>query len=670
MLLVQGFSWHTIGAAGTGGGNVSKAPLAGQRSILAATPRGLGSIGPRPGKRVALTFDDGPGPWTLRIAEVLHRNRVPATFFLIGSEAARYPDIVRRLYADGFGLGNHTFTHVDLANVPAWEARLQVSATDNIIAGIVGVRPRLLRPPYSSMAGAVTPHELSTYSMLAHRGYVIALSDLNSEDWTRPGVDTIVRNATPRGNQGGVIMMHDGGGNRSETLAAVKRLIPLLRDRGFTFTRLDQLAGLPRSSLELPATSSQQLRGQMLLTTLAAARLTTKILTIIVLIVGALTAFRMLAVLGLACYHGRRRRRTFDPEFTPPVSVIVPAFNEELNIASAVRSLAQSDYPTLEVIVIDDGSTDRTAAEVAGLALDRVRLIRQANRGKAAALNLGVSKARYDVIAMVDADTAFEPDAMRHLVQSFRDPRVGAVSGNTKVANRSGLLGRWQHIEYVMGFNLDRRMYELLDCTPTVPGAIGAYRREALEAVGGISGATLAEDTDVTMALGCAGWRVAYAPDAIAWTEAPSTLRGLWRQRFRWAYGTLQCVWKHKKAIWAPRRSAVGRRAIPYMAVFQLALPMAAPLVDLFAVFGLLFLDPVPVALYWLAFNALQMILALVAFRLDRESPRVLWALPLQQLVYRQLMYLVVLESAVTALKGLRVGWTRAPRTGEVAVDV
>jgi cellulose synthase/poly-beta-1,6-N-acetylglucosamine synthase-like glycosyltransferase len=255
-------------------------------------------------------------------------------------------------------------------------------------------------------------------------------------------------------------------------------------------------------------------------------------------------------------------------------------------------------------------------------------------------------------------------------VQPFAEQDVGAVSGNTKVGNRSGLLGRWQHIEYVMGFNLDRRMYETLNCTPTVPGAIGAFRRAALVDVGGVSGATLAEDTDLTLAVGREGWRVVYAEDARAWTEVPSTLRGLWRQRSRWAYGTLQSLWKHRDALWRRDEGRAARRALPYMLLFQVLLPLVAPLIDLFAIYSILFLDPMPILAYWLAFSACQLVLAWVAFGWDGESRRVLAWMPLQQLVYRQLMYLVVIDSVVVALMGTRLRWHRLTRTGEIDVEV
>jgi len=171
---------------------------------------------------------------------------------------------------------------------------------------------------------------------------------------------------------------------------------------------------------------------------------------------------------------------------------------------------------------------------------------------------------------MVDGDTVFETSTVRLLVQDMVDPAVGAVAGNAKVANRTSLVARWQHIEYVMGFNLDRRLYDVLQCMPTVPGAIGAFRREVLVDVGGVSGATLAEDTDLTLAVGRAGWRVVYEENARAWTEAPATLRGLWRQRYRWCYETLQSVWKHRAAFWRHGEHAIGRRGLPYPVLFQI----------------------------------------------------------------------------------------------------
>jgi cellulose synthase/poly-beta-1,6-N-acetylglucosamine synthase-like glycosyltransferase/peptidoglycan/xylan/chitin deacetylase (PgdA/CDA1 family) len=671
LLLVDGLTTKTLGSAGTDSASPD-APLASSAPILVSDGHGgLVSRQPPPGNRIALTFDDGPSRrWTPQILAILEREHVTATFFEIGANAVRYPGLTRRIVRNGFELGNHTFTHPDLAAIPSWERELQVDMTESAFSGIVGVRTRLLRPPYSSTPDAITPKQIAAWGKIAARGYTIAVSNYDTRDWDQPGVGSIVASATPAREQGGIVMMHDGGGRRAETVAALPRIIATLRQRGFRFVTVSDLAGVPRSQVIVPATASQHMRGQLFVAMLGVSRSVTSVLRTIVVAVAILVALRMLFVLALASVQVRRSRaRERSSAFAPPVSIVVPAYNEAVGIERCVRSLAGSRYPSpFEVIVIDDGSSDRTGEVVEALALDGVRVIRQENAGKSVALNVGLISAAHDIVVTVDGDTVFEPDSLLRLVAPFVDPDVGAVSGNTKVGNRDGLLGRWQHIEYVMAYNLDRRMYEILDCMPTVPGAIGAFRRTALLDVGGVSGATLAEDTDVTLAIGRGQWRVVYAEDARAWTEAPSTLRGLWRQRCRWSYGTLQSLWKHRAAFWRPGEGSIGRRALPYMLLFQVLLPLAAPLIDLFAIYSILFLDPLPILAFWLAFNACQFALAWFAFGWDGESRRPLWSLPLQQLVYRQLMYLVVIDSVMVALMGTHLSWHRHVRTGEVRV--
>jgi cellulose synthase/poly-beta-1,6-N-acetylglucosamine synthase-like glycosyltransferase len=396
----------------------------------------------------------------------------------------------------------------------------------------------------------------------------------------------------------------------------------------------------------------------------------TGVFSAILLAVGALVLGRALLLFVLGAHHARVTRCRVAADHAPSVVAIVPAFNEEVGIERSVRSIATSDYPDLEIVVVDDGSTDRTAELVESIGFDNVRLVRQDNAGKAGALNTGIELSDSEIVVMVDGDTLFEASTTRRLVAPFADADVAAVSGNTKVGNRRGLLGRWQHIEYVIGFNLDRRMYDVLQATPTVPGAVGAFRRAVLSEVGGVPGDTLAEDTDLTLAIGRTGRRVVYAETARAWTEAPSNLAALWRQRYRWSFGTMQAVFKHRRAVISrdPRERRIGRRAIPYMLLFQIALPLAAPLIDLFSLYAVLFTGALRALVIWGAFNLLQLALAVYAFRLDREPMRPLWALPLQQFVYRQLMYLVIIESSVSAIQGVRSGWRQLPRTGEVVV--
>ncbi|MCP2328422.1 cellulose synthase/poly-beta-1,6-N-acetylglucosamine synthase-like glycosyltransferase/peptidoglycan/xylan/chitin deacetylase (PgdA/CDA1 family) [Hamadaea flava] len=622
-----------------------------------------------PAKTIALTFDDGPDPeWTPKVLDVLAKYQAHGTFFPIGSHVNEYPDLVRRMTAEGHEVGSHTFTHVEIARVAGWRRDLELGMTRNAIAGATGREVTLFRPPFSSTADALHAYEVAALPSDA----LTVLNDLDTEDWQRPGVDAIVRAAQPKGTAGAIVLMHDSGGDRSQTVQALAKLIPALQAKGYKFVTVSEALGLPAAA---PAPRAVQVRGDVLRTVQVAAGFATDAMGVLMAVALVLAVVRLLVQILASRRHvkvARRRWRERPFEVLDPVSIIVPAYNEAANIAATVRSLVASDYPYLEVIVVDDGSTDHTADIVEGLRLRGVRVLRQANAGKPAALTTGIRAARADLLILVDGDTVFQRDTVYNLVQDFVDAQVGAIAGNTKVANRKGLLGRWQHLEYVIGFNLDRRLFDLAGCMPTIPGAIGAFRREVLQDVatsaGIVSPDTLAEDTDLTMAVLRAGWKVVYAEHAIAWTEAPSSLRQLWRQRYRWCYGTMQAMWKHRHAVVEGGGGGrLGRRGLPYLLVFQVALPLAAPAVDVFAVYGFIFLPWVQMLAAWCGLLAIQIFTAWYALRLDRERYGPLWSIAFQQIVYRQLMYLVVVQSTVTALLGNRLRWQRMQRTGEAA---
>jgi len=421
------------------------------------------------------------------------------------------------------------------------------------------------------------------------------------------------------------------------------------------------------------ATGATLYEGKALVMAVAVAELAVPALSVGLIVVGVavMGRFGMMLILARRHYRQRNKRRfSWGEPVTRPVSVIVPAYNEKECIANTLKSLAQSTHP-IEVIVVDDGSSDgtseiaRSAAESLGMM--NVRVIRQENAGKPAALNNGVRSASYDIVVMMDGDTVFEADTVRQLVQPFADPEVGAVAGNAKVGNRDTVIGAWQHIEYVMGFNLDRRMYDLLRCMPTIPGAIGAFRREAVLQVGGMSEDTLAEDTDITIAMHREGWRVVYQEHARAWTEAPGSLKQLWSQRYRWSYGTMQALWKHRKSLTDKGPSGrFGRVGMPLVVIFQIVTPVFAPLIDVFTAYSMIFIDFRAALLAWFAVLAIQLVCAAYAFRLDSEKYRYLLMMPLQQLAYRQMMYLVLIHSSITALTGGRLRWQKLKRTGEV----
>jgi cellulose synthase/poly-beta-1,6-N-acetylglucosamine synthase-like glycosyltransferase/peptidoglycan/xylan/chitin deacetylase (PgdA/CDA1 family) len=628
-----------------------------------------------PERTIALTFDDGPDPaWTPRVLEVLRRHHVPATFFVIGSQVSRHPDLVRAMARDGHDIGVHTFTHPDLTAVAAWRRRLELTQTRAAIAYTAGVTTPLARFPYASGVDALDDRHWSVVQEAGRMGMVSVFEDTDSRDWARPGPDAILRSATPQDGRGAIVLMHDAGGDRAQTVAALDRFIPQMQEQGYRFTTVADALGPAGRSLALsPATTAERIRGGILVWAVKASDGGIRLLWMVLLLVGALTLARTLVLFGFAVRHARRRRAhtwSWGPPVVEPVTVLVPAFNERSTIAATVRSLALGRHPGIDVLVVDDESDDGTADEVERLGLPNVRVVRVPGGGKAAALNAGVALARHDLIVMVDADTVVEPDAIHRLVQPFADPRIGAVSGSVKVGNRRRLIGRWQHIEYVIGFNLDRRLYDTLHCMPTIPGALGAFRRVAVQQAGGLSRATLAEDTDLTMAIHRAGWQVIYEETAIARTEAPSTLRQLWRQRYRWSYGTMQAMWRHRRALIERGPSGrFGRRGLPFIALFSVALPLFAPIVDILAVYGLFFLDRTEGLVAWLVILAIQTVTAILAFRLDREPLRPIWALPLQQLVYRQVMYLVLVHSVATALSGGVLKWQKLRRTGEVAAQ-
>ncbi|MFC4497166.1 bifunctional polysaccharide deacetylase/glycosyltransferase family 2 protein [Streptomyces ovatisporus] len=600
-----------------------------------------------PPRTAALTFNGGPDPvWTPRVLDLLRKHRAQATFFIYGSQATRHPELVRRIRAEGHEIGSYTYTGGDLGSASPVRSSVELSLTQTALAGSAGVNTGLLRLPHTTAADTLCGESWDAAVRSAEQGYLIVAADRKS----RKPSQGVVRQYSNS----------DLGYHEAEQL---------LRNRNVErFTTVTD--GLGRPSPTTTVSAAERLRGEGLIWARMLGAFFTSAMAWALVAAGGLSLLRLILLLMFARMHLRRLQR-FRPgspwlrEVNEPVTVLVPAHNEEAGIESTVRSLLASTHPYIQVIVIDDGSTDATAEIAERIRDPRVLVVRQGNTGKPGALNTGLAHARTNIVVMVDADTVFEPEALHQLVQPLAHPAIGAVSGNTKVGNRQKLLGKWQHLEYVFGFNLDRRMFEVLECMPTVPGAIGAFRRDALLGIGGVSDDTLAEDTDLTMALWRAGWRVVYEETAIAWTEVPESLSQLWRQRYRWCYGTLQSMWKHRRAaLEVGPAGRFGRRGLSYLTLFQIALPFAAPVVDVFFLYGLFFRHPLEALGVWLGFLLMQMVTAAYALRLDREPMRELWALPLQLFVYRQLLYFVIIQSVVTALLGNRLKWQRMRRSG------
>ncbi|WP_419994838.1 LCP family protein [Streptomyces boninensis] len=599
---------------------------------------------------MALSVDGGPDPtWTPRILDLLKQHNAHATFFVHGAQAAQHPYLLRKIRAAGHEIGSLTYTGAPLGTTSALRSSMELGLAQKALAGATGYHTGLLRLPQSSAIDTLCGAEGKAAMRLTEDGYTVVASD----KWYRDDETGVVRQF-------------------SQTENGFAQAEKLLKARGVDhFETVTKATG--RKSTDERASSVEIWQGMALIAVRNVSHAFTDAMGWLL----GLTIGLALLRLGLLWFWARthvRRLGRFRPgspwlrEVNEPVTVLVPAHNEEAGIQSTLRSLLAATHQQLQIIVIDDGSEDRTSELAAELGDPRVLVVKQPNSGKAAALNTGLSYAESEIVVMVDGDTVLEPEAIERLIQPLAHPAIGAVSGNTKVGNRKRLLGRWQHLEYVCGFNLDRRMFDVLECITTVPGAIGAFRRDALIGVGGVSDDTLAEDTDLTMALWRGGWRVVYEETAVAWTEVPTTLRQLWRQRYRWCYGTLQAMAKHRHAI--REVGAAGRfarRGLTYISVFQVALPLFTPLLDVFALYGLLFGNPLKAASVWLLFMGAQIAIAGYALKLDGERLRTLWSLPLQLFTYRLLMYLVVIQSMVTVLSGITLNWGRMKRSGSAA---
>ncbi|MDX6496942.1 MAG: peptidoglycan-N-acetylglucosamine deacetylase [Blastocatellia bacterium] len=653
--------------------------------------------GDHPGQ-IALTFDDGPDPeWTPAILDILKQESVPATFFVIGKNGQAYPDLLRRIVNEGHEVGNHTFTHPNLGEIPGRITDLELNATQRLIESVTGRSTVLFRPPYFGDAEADKPEEVEPAIRAEKLGYIIVGLRIDPGDW-KPGVtpDEIVQKTVDRAmdtnpeTRGQVVLLHDSGGDRAATIEALPRLIHELRARGFKFVPVSTLGGWSRDQVMplLPPSQSVYTRTDALAFLFLS---TGGWLLQWAFIIGIVLGLVRLGVIGALAFaqwaRSRRRERHHSGEqYEPFVSIIVPAYNEERVIEATLRSLLNSDYDNFEIIVVDDGSQDRTSEVVREHFGEQplVKLFTEPNAGKASALNLGLRHAKGDVIVALDADTQFPGNTIRMLARRFVDPEIGAVAGNAKVGNRINIVTRWQALEYITSQNMDRRAFASLNCITVVPGSVGAWRRDLIETCGGFSADTLAEDQDLTLRIRKLGYKIGYEESAIGWTEAPHSLKMLARQRFRWAYGTLQCLWKHRDVLFRPRYGALGFVALPNVWIFQILFPLISPVMDLILVYTLLsslldrlqqpvgysFTNLRQVLFYYALFLAVDWSAACFAFVLERkERWSLLWWLFLQRFCYRQVMYYVMVKSVTTAVRGAMVGWGKLERKATVEVQ-
>lgn len=623
---------------------------------------------------VAITFDDGPHPvWTPLVLDELDRLGVKASFFVVGEKVADHPHLARAIVDRGHDIGNHTHSHPQMGRLGRRAIRNQLKIASLMIIETTGVESRMYRPPYSGAIEQLEPDEYVAADITARDGWIVVGTDLAPPDFD-PSVPTeeLVAEATPAGGQGAIITLHDGGSDdRSRTLAAIEPLVRTLRASGYDIRPVSEVIESATGIGPIRrADGTDALRAAAFRWTISTAGAAERVAVVGAIAFVSLFVLRILGLSGVALWQRvRAEPAPAEEPYVVPVSVIVPAYNEEVGIEAAVRSIDATEWPELEILVVDDGSSDDTAAVVEALDLERVRLVRKPNGGKPSALNIGIREARHDVLVMIDGDTVLEPSTIPELVQPLRDPEVGAVAGNPKIGNETNLITRLQVSEYLISSSLERRVLAPAGLITTIPGAVGAWRRAAVVGSGLVSNTTLAEDTDLTVAVARGGWRVAYRPDARAWTEAPSTIGMLYRQRTRWTFGTLQVLWKHRRAIFdRGQGSQLGRFALPYMFLTGYVLAALAPLMDLVIIINALLGRWQMAAAAWIAVALLGAVAGFVAARLDGDPMRQALFVPVQQILFRPLLHAVALVTLRRALTGQRQKWGVQRRVGALRI--
>lgn len=612
-----------------------------------------------PSRTVVLTFDDGPSAYTPEILDILKQKNTKATFFIVGSQAVEYP-ILKQIYEQGHEIGNHTLWHTDVANQPSWRMKFELNMTRIIIMSQTNHSTRLFRPPFVG-SDALDQSATDVINRAADLGYVTVGETTDSEDWRRPGVQHIVSNATA--SSGGVILMHDGGGDRKQTVEALPEIIDYYQQQGFRFATVSEALGISRQEIMPVLSLPDRAIAKVATVVFTVVVLASTVLRwfILVLIIASFTRFILVTAAALV-----QSRRTFNGFGTKslPCSILIPAYNESAVIESCLKSVLATNYPQFEVIVIDDGSKDNTSELARRFTDPRLRVLQKPNGGKASALNYGIQQSKNPFLIAIDADTIFRPHTVCKLMRHFENPKVGAVSGNIKIVNRHKLITKLQSIEYIVGLNLERRMGDLFDCITVVPGAVGAFRRSAIEEAGGFSFDTMTEDTDLTFSIKEAGHTILYDSEAIAFTEAPATIRDLLKQRFRWTFGTMQVAWKHRSSFLNPKRGSLGMVGLPYLLFFQIIFPLFGPFFDLALVFGLIGHRYSLMIVSFTVYTLLEVLTSAIALKLDNEKLRSLWILIPQRILYRQLMYYVIVRSFVNVLRGRLVHWGKLERKG------
>ena len=635
--------------------------------------------------QVVLTFDDGPDPtYTPQVLDILKKENVPATFFVVGLQAENNIPLLQRIYKEGHEIGNHTFTHPNIATVSRNRATTEMESTRLLIEAVTGRSTVLFRAPYNADSEPTGEDELKPIALSKEQNYYTVGESIDPNDWEIGTNANSIYARTIAQYQAnpdkGIILLHDAGGNRQATVEALPRIIHYFKKKGIQFTTIAHLLGKTKDDL-MPKATNHFLSIDNFIFDIG--YWFGHFIVAIFWVAIFLGFFRIVLMVVMAFIKkGKDCKQTpiynFQNNEEVAVSIIVPAYNEEVNVVKTINNLLLQDYPNFDIVFIDDGSTDATLQLIQKKfdTIAKVNINTKPNGGKASALNYGISCTKSDFVVCIDADTQLKNDALTQLMKCFaiqtkNNQEIGAVAGNVKVGNGHTMLTKWQSIEYTTAQNFDRRAFDLINGITVVPGAIGAFKKEAIQKAGGFTTDTLAEDCDLTIRILRAGYKVVNCVTAIAITEAPETLNEFMKQRFRWSFGVIQAFFKNKDACFNPKYKGLGMIALPNILIFQIILPIFAPLADLVLILSIFWnhnntesLNKI--GIYYLAFMIIDVLVSVIAFVFEKEKlSKLFWLIP-QRFIYRQIMYIILFKAIKKAIKGENQGWGILKRTGNV----
>ena len=676
-------------------------------------------------KQIALTFDDGPDPiFTPKILDILKANNVQATFYVIGEQVQKYPEIARRIVDEGHTIGNHTFTHPHSSLINPETLINEIIATNIIIKSKAGVDAKYFRVPYNDIQSYETNIDTQILQIAQSSNLVLAGFDMDPRDWEVNNKDEIISNTLEIAkNGGGQLLLHDAGGDRSSTALALPVIIEKLKESGIKLVSTDELvktSKLDDSNAVLDryldkvetinknwfdTPTIEKNIGGLAVGSMKWIDILLKVCLFLSLLQLGITIFALIFNLiskaqknNSTAKINNAQSQVIESNITTPqqfsISILVPCYNENILICKTINSLLNSAYckqnPTkFEIIIIDDGSKDDTYQVLLEnySNIDSIKIFTKPNGGKARALNYGLTKAKNDLVVCIDADTLFDSMAITELVKHFANSKVGGVAGNVIVGNgKPNLLTQCQNLEYTFSQNFTKIAQEWLGCITVVPGAIGVWRRQILIDIGGYEPDTLAEDADLTIRILERGWRIKYEPKAFSVTEAPENWTAFWKQRFRWQFGSLQVLFKNIHLLFNPQYGTLGLFALPCFLLYYFFM-IISPLTNLVLITYFLklvwyFFDPVVVpfskadlngitqiGILFLAYILLDFVTNLTALILEKHHSKSYTSvifLVAQTLIIKPLLYVISIKVILKALLGQVGGWGHLKRTGSV----